>query len=83
MGQYRGPEPRPELRPIDSSKLCIRSEDKLQKNIELDPQTISMYRNLENFKHKYSNAEISTDTYLEFLDNMELYKLEIFRKIVE
>ena len=39
-GQYRGPEPHPELCPIDSSKLCIRSQDKLQKNIELDPHTI-------------------------------------------
>ena len=49
-------------------------------NIELHHQTISMYSNLEIFKNKYFNAEISKDTHLEFLENMKLYKLEILSK---
>ena len=35
-----------------------------------------MNKNLEIFKNKYSNAEISKDSYLEFLQDMKKYKLE-------
>ena len=48
-GLYPGPEPRPELRPNYSGKLCIRSQDKLQKHIAAEYQIISINLNmLEN-----------------------------------
>ena len=46
-GQYHDPEPRPELRPNEAGKLCIRSQDELQKHIEYKSQPISNNRNIE------------------------------------
>ena len=41
-----------------------------------------MNRNLEIYRNKYSNAEISKDTYLEFLKDMRIAILENQLKIL-